>query len=904
MQDINLSSLAKLFLTAVMLFTVATVSAQSILEKRITAKEGQPLLEFLHEFESSNRVRFYYEDGWLENYKLTTSLDGLTLQEALTQLLENSDVRFVRLFGYAVIFFKDPSKDLVRDSLISTAGKRNLNVQEVVLGNRKEFTPGKKITIKGKVVDEDTGEPLAGVSVFVHGIEKHFVTNAAGQYEVSVLPGDYAVTLQYINYQEKLVSLAAFANGDLFVKLTENPITLEEVVVSEQAITGMRIGQTSLKMLDLKRSPSFLGIADVIKQIQLQTGVTTVSEAASGFNVRGGGADQNLVLFDGVPIFNTAHALGFFTAFNAEAINHASFYKGGIPAEYGGRASSVLDIVAKEGDYTKWKGSGSIGVVASDLTIGGPVKKDTSSLLLSVRASYSDWILNLLKTRYADIRDGSVFFYDGSLKYSHKLDNKSKLTFSAYTSHDKFRLANDTIFRWQNLALALRYDGQLSESLTYNAGLYFGQYTYHVEENDPPTAFDLQYKITYPSLKIDFNRDRALHRQTFGFHTTLYSFRPGELTPTSSESNKRKTIMPTERSIETALYFSDAFTWRERLHIDVGIRLSVYNRFGPGVVYQYDASMPREPRYVTDSVRFGSGEFIKTYIGPEPRLSLRYTLDQQSSVKVGYNRMYQYVHLVSNTATVTPVDIWQSSNTYFRPQRADQVSAGYFRHSKNNMIEVSAEAYYKWMKDLLEFKDGASLILNPQLETGLMSGIGKAYGAEFSVDKLKGRLTGGINYTYSRSLRKVSGKFDTEQVNNGDWYPSNYDQPHIVNVSWRYGLTQRVFFTGIFTYHTGRPVSLPVAGYIINETPITDFSKRNNFRIPDYHRLDLALVIEGTPRKRKRWEGKWIFSLYNVYGRKNAYSLLMVEQGGGVLKPYKLSLIGTAVPSITYSFNF
>jgi hypothetical protein len=656
-------------------------------------------------------------------------------------------------------------------------------------------------------------------------------------------------------------------------------------------------------MIDLSRSPSFLGEMDVIKTLQLQTGISTVSEVSTGFNVRGGGVDQNLVLYDGVPIFNTSHALGFFSAFNAEAIKETSFYKGGIPAEYGGRVSSVLSMTSKEGDYQNWHGNFGVGFVSSNLTLGGPIKKDSSSLILSLRSTYSDWILNFLQDGYKNIEQSSVSFYDGSMKYAQRLKNGGKLMVSAYKSSDKFQLATDSTSQWHNLALGVRYDNVFSNNYYYSLGLYAGKYSYQVSEDDPATAFNLGYSVFYPSLKFDVNRD-GQHKQSFGFQSTFYNFKPGDLNPTSDQSNSRSITMPDERSVESAIYFSDAFTWKERFHLDAGLRLSMYNRVGSGLVYNYEEGSPLEAKNVIDSTEYGSGEIMKTYGGVEPRLSIRYTIGRQSSIKLSYNRIYQYIHLVSNTAAVTPVDIWQSSNTYFKPQIADQVSLGYFRNSKEGVWQGFVEAFYKQTQNILDFKDGANLILNPKLETALLSGIGKSYGIEFSLKKAKGKLDAEINYTYSRSLREVNGSFDVEKINNGNSYPSNYDQPHIFNLNWRYSLSRKIFFSGIFTYHTGRPISIPLAAYKINESPIIDFSDRNTYRLADYHRLDLALVIEGSNKKSKRIKSEWAFSIYNVYGRKNPYSAYFAYSQGGPVKSYQISLIGVAVPSLSYGLKF
>jgi hypothetical protein len=404
-------------------------------------------------------------------------------------------------------------------------------------------------------------------------------------------------------------------------------------------------------------------------------------------------------------------------------------------------------------------------------------------------------------------------------------------------------------------------------------------------------------------VKLDFNYEGE-HKLSFGVHHTWYDFAPGSLTPTTAESNVKEIHMLHERSSESALYLSDAFYWREKFLLEAGLRASLYNRVGRGTTYQYAEDQPRQPQNVVDSTVYGAGENMKTYIGLEPRLSLRYTLTAFASVKLGYNRMYQYMHLVSNTAAITPVDIWQSSNTYFKPQVADQISLGYYRAILDNTYEAYVEGFYKTTDNVLDFKDGANLILNKNLETALLPGKADAYGVEVSGSKVKGRLLTTLSYTYSRSWRKVDGPLDEEKVNEGKRYPSNYDQPHVVQLTWRYGISRRIFFSGNFIYHTGRPMSLPIAGYSVDGVPVMTFSDRNKYRIPDYHRLDLAFIIEGTHKRKKILDGTWVLSFYNAYGRKNAYSVFFQDNGKGFYKPYKLSVVGSIVPSLSYSFKF
>jgi hypothetical protein len=895
---------AALLIFVLLIFSSTPIIAQDALDSLlIRVEKKEPLLDLIERVQQTNSIRFFYREEWLRPFVARPLNEPQTLRSILLNVFDESEMDFEFLYNYAVILYKNPARELLRDSIISSADARQVTVEQISIGSKEELDPGETSVLRGIIRDFSTNHPIPGATVFVHGINLNTQTDANGRFQLKLKSGEYAVEFRFINYKEKIVNLRVYSSGELSVELEETPTVLEEIVVSDQSITTRRAGQSALKMVDVSRAPAFMGEVDVIRMLQTQAGVTSVSEASTGFNVRGGSVDQNLVLFDGVPVFNTSHALGFFTAFNSEAIRDVSLYKAGIPAEFGGRVSSVLNMTSKEGSFKKWSGEVGLGIVSGNFIVGGPLKRDTSSLMVSFRSSYSDWILNVLRSEYQDINESSVFFYDGTLKSVTNLRKGARLTISSYLSQDRFKLTNDTINQWQNLTFSARYDRQLRSNLYFSAGLYGGRYMFEMSDEEPAAAFNLKYKVLFPSLKFDFNRD-GVHKQTFGFHVTYYSFYPGDLKPSGTQTDKTLIKMPGENSVESALYISDAFYWGNKIHVEAGLRQSLFNRIGSGLVYRYQDNKPLEPRNVVDSLVYSSGQIMKTYAGLEPRLSVRYIQNNRSSIKLSYNRNFQYIHLVSNTASVTPVDIWQSSNTYFKPQIADQVSIGYFRNSSNTIWEIYVDTYYKYIQNILDFKDGANLILNRKLETALLQGINQSYGAEVSIEKTKGRLVGSANYTFSRSLRKIDRSFQSEKVNEGNYYPSNFDQPHSVNLNWRYSLTRKVFFSGAFTYHTGRPVSLPRVAYEVNESPIIDFSERNNYRLKDYHRLDLALVIEGTNKKKKILEGQWTISVYNLYGRKNPYSAFFRYNVAGAVMPFQISLIGVPIPSITYGLKF
>ncbi len=681
---------------------------------------------------------------------------------------------------------------------------------------------------------------------------------------------------------------------------------------SYREVTTTNIGQLQFLVAEIKKKPTLLGEVDIIKQLQTMPGVTTVGEAATGFNVRGGSVDQNLILYDGVPVMNSSHAFGFFSAFNADAVHDVTFYRGGIPAQYGGRASSVLDIKSQDGDYQKWKVNGGIGMLASNLTISGPIDKDKTSISLSGRTTYSRLdLVHSIRTKYADLKNSTLTFYDGTAKLAHKFNDRSKLSLTYYTSQDKFGLGGDSTYSWHNQAASLKYDHIFSSRLHAAFTVGLGSYGYEVSNKNLYSSFNLNYSLTFPTMLANFNWQAGAHKISFGAQSTYYSFMPGNLDPNSSLSNTQSIHIDQQRSLESGIFVGDGISLDAKNYVEAGLRLSVFNSIGPATVNTYKPGLPLEVFNQTGTAQYNG--VYNTYHGLEPRLSLRHSFSETASVKAGFNRIYQYMQLVSNTAAITPVDIWQPSNTFFKPQVADQVSIGYYRSFKSHVFEAFIEGFYKKIQNVLDFKDGAQLILNDHLETDLLQGRARAYGIEFSLAKTVGRFSGNINYTYSRSLRTFASINSDQTINSGQEFPSNYDQPNIVNVGWKYDFSRRFSFTGNFTYHTGRPISYPLRSYFVNNVPILDFSNRNEFRIPDYHRLDIAFVLAGNHKRNKLWSGNWTLSFYNVYGRRNPYSVFFKNSGteqyngfssSGTFKAYQLSIIGVVLPSLTYSFKF
>lgn len=897
----------KSFIISFFLLGALMAQGQSVLEHKLDGSEkGKTLQSYLEELEKSQSVNFFFLPEWINGIIIEKDYAGQTLQYLLKDLFLGSDLNYLEFDRHTVVLVKDPTQAIQHTTLLNTAVREQKKIEETQFGKPDLAIRNKKVWVRGSVKGKG-GEALVGASVYFTNLSSGATTDVQGNFQVQVPAGEHIVTVSYVNYEEKIVNLKAYEDGLLNLDLEEIPTVLEEVVVQDranrEAVTS-NIGRVELSMKEIKRSPSFMGEVDLIKQIQVLPGVTTAGEAASGFNVRGGSADQNLILYDGMPIFNSSHVFGFFSAFNSEAVRDVTFYRGGIPAEFGGRISSVLDIHSREGDNEKWKGGAGIGAITSNFHIGGPIVKNKTTFAASVRTTYSDWLINSIRTNYIDLTNSSVTFYDASMKLSHKFSDRTKISLSAYTSRDQFRLQGDSTYRWNNLLGSVQLDHIFNSKLNGYIHAGFGSYGYEVTDDSQVNGFNLSYKITYPSIKTGIQYQVGKHKITAGLQAQYYGFNPGTLKPTSPLSNIKFIQIEDQQSLETGVYIGDNYNLNEKINIEAGVRYSMFSSIGPGSVNIYKPGLPLELPNLTNVVKYNSGETIKSYNGLEPRLSFRYSISPTSSVKFGYNRIYQYLHLVTNTTAITPIDIWQPSGYYFKPQMADQFSIGYFRTSKDKTYDMFIEFYQKKIDNILDFKDGARLILNQQIETDLLQGKGNAYGVETQITKSLGRLTGSVSYTYSRSLRTIQGPTASESINNGKEYASNFDQPHVINISWKYNISRRYFFTGNFTYRTGRPVTTPLSGFTIDNISVSNFSDRNEYRIPDYHRLDFALVLEGSHKRKKLFDGTWTFSIFNVYGRKNPFTIFFKEASNGTLVPYQLSIIGTALPSITYSVKF
>jgi hypothetical protein len=663
------------------------------------------------------------------------------------------------------------------------------------------------------------------------------------------------------------------------------------------------MGIERLSIKSIKQVPVVFGEADILRVVLTLPGVTSVGEASTGFNVRGGSADQNLILFDDATVYNPSHLLGFFSAFNPDVVKGVELYKSVIPVKYGGRLSSVLDVATKDGNDKKISGTGGLGLLTSKFTIEGPLKKDKTSFILGGRTTYSNWLLKAIPNdAYSNSK---ASFYDVNIHVSHSVNSKNNIYLTGYLSNDNFRFDNDTTYKYGNKNLIVKWKHIFNNKLYSIMSAGADHYQYDVSSNsNPVNSYRLDYNINQTNFKADFTYTaNNIHSFNFGLNSIYYKLHPGNFLPSGSQSLVTPNILPAEQGVESAAYLGYRYNVSASLSFDAGVRYSMFNYLGPHDTYSYVAGLPREPATIKDTTSHASGKIIKTYQDPEYRFSLRYALSGDASVKVGFNTLRQYIHQLSNTIAISPTDIWKLSDVNIKPLAGQQFSLGFYKNFNSNNIETSLEVYYKTLTNIIDFKSGASLLLNHHIETDVINSKGKAYGAELLIKKLSGKLNGWLSYTYSRTLLKTDDALAGEKINRGDYYPASYDKPNTVNLISNYKFSHRLSLSVNMVYSTGRPITLPIAVYYSNGAPRLLYSERNEYRIPDYFRTDLSVNLDGNYKLKQAVHNSWSFGIYNLTARKNVYSAFFVTENGKV-KGYQLSIFGTAIPFISYNFRF
>ena len=760
--------------------------------------------------------------------------------------------------------------------------------------------------MSGYLSSAETGKPLGDALVFIEELKTGTTTDSLGYYEIALPQGRYQVVFQSLGLKEASRKLKLYASGQMDVKLDALILQMEEIVVAadrKESVLGVQMGVEALKLETIEELPTLLGEVDIVRSALMLPGVQSTGEFSSGINVRGGGADQNLILLNGAPVFNASHLFGFSSSFSPDVVEGFELYKSSIPAKYGGRISSVLDIQMKEGDLEKWSLSGGISPVTSRVTVEGPLAKEQSSIIVSGRATYSNWILKRLEN--ASFRNSKANYYDISARYKTRFtNNNDRFDISAYLSNDAFQLNGDTTFSYQNRNVVANYQHEFSDKLY---GTFSGIYSYYNfdvnNEKQPVNSFDLDYQINYLEGRAHFSYAAdEKHQVNFGLSLVNYRLDPGRIQPNALESIVKPRELETEKALEGSLYVSDEWTLSDVFSISAGLRYTQYFFLGPKTVFDYRENAARIEKNIIGSTEYGKGELVQTYGGPEYRLSLRYSLGANNSIKAAVNRNRQYLSMLFNSATVSPTATWKLSDQHILPQTGDQVSLGFFRNMLEDRLEFSVEGYYKIIQDMVEYKAGAELLLNEHLETDIVNGEGRAYGLEFLLKKHGRKLNGWMSYTYSRTRFRANSPFPEDRINQGEWFPSNFDKPHDFSLVGYYKVSRRFSLSTNVLYSTGRPVTVPVAKYLFANGVRLHYSRRNEFRVPYYFRWDLSINIEGNHKIKKLAHSSWSLSLYNVTGRRNAYSVYFVSDGSNA-QGYKLSIFGQPFLTLTYNFR-
>jgi hypothetical protein len=881
----------------------------------------------ISELRKQTSLKFYYFPGWVKGKILTVNADKTNIESLLNQVTRQTGLNYI-IDGNNVIFTKGMniktnfSEDYLRlkqqQKIATDTVKYSIALAEenksseinpeyrlVKIGNQSAV-PGKPdATLHGYIRNVETGEPLVGVIIYFEKLKKGDVTNAYGFYSVTIPKGQYRIEYRNVGLRTTYRNIDIQGDGELDVEMKIQLTALNEVMVtakSEDKMRNISMGVEKISFKSLMQLPTGMGEPDLIKSALLLPGIQSAGEAASGFNVRGGSTDQNLFLLNGASIINSSHFFGFFSGFNSDMIKDITLYKSSIPAKYGGRVSSVMDITLKEGSRRELKAYGSVGPVSGKFTVEAPIVKDKSSLILSTRATYSDWLLRMLDDK--QLKKSHAGFYDIQGNFTYELDKYNSLYLSGYYSHDNFDYYKEDAFDYNSLASTARWKHIFNPRLFSTFSAIVSNYDYTTDSRlDPTNLYSVKYALQQYNIKADFDYKPSIKSKIgFGINSYWYSLMPGERRPLGDASGISYKQLRSETAIESAVFFNYEYELTPQITLSAGLRYSTFMELGPNSKFIYQPNQPRNTTTLIDTVFYHSGEVIKFYNGPEPRVALNLNLSYTSSLKIGYNRMYQYIHMISSTTSMAPTDIWKLSDSYLRPQIGDQVSIGYYKNLRSNTLEGSVEVYYKKMSDIIDYKGGAQLLMNEHLETDVINGFGKAYGIEFMLEKKNGQLTGWFNYTYSRVFHKIDGQFNEEKVNNGEFFSANYDKPHNFKLVANYKFSRRVNMTTNFFYTSGRPYTMYLGLYNFKDVPRVYYSERNAFRMEDYIRLDLAATVNGNLKAKKLNHGSWTISIYNVLGRKNPYSVYfkLVNQK---VTGYKLSIFGQPIFTVSYNFK-
>ncbi len=889
-----------------------------------------PFQEFTGSVEEQTGASFYFYDTWVKGIRVTASGKGLSLHQVLTRVLLPAGIyHYIDEFGHIYLNPEEPylpslsyldrsGTRVLQDTLpdegagITTAEQRYIEghqsgmLETLVVGNDQRETGQKEVFIHGKIVEAESGEPLIGATIYLEDLKKGAATDVDGRFSLLVEPGKHRVTFNCMGMEPREYILQVNSGGTLEILMEPALIPITEVVVRASKydnVRGSQMGFERLNYQTIKEVPVVLGEKDLLKVALMLPGVQSVGEGSSGFNVRGGSSDQNMITVNRVPVYNSAHLFGFFTSFSPDIVRDFSLFKSNLPASYGGRLSSMFDITARQGNMNNFSARGGISPITGHVALEGPIIKNRSAFVVSARSTYSDWILRRLED--PELRDSKASFYDLAASVTLEPDEKNLWKAFGYYSSDAFTLGTTNRYAYSNAGGSVNLRHMYGSRLTGDMALVFGQYRFNTINTElESAAYSHDYRIDHYELKADHTwLSLGRHKFTFGANGIFYDLNKGLVEPYGENSLRFPVDLGSERGVELAGYIADEITLAKRLTVYLGFRYSGFMNLGPAEVLLYDEGSGRRPGNVRDTLMFSAGQVVKAYSGPEPRISLTYLTGSNNSVKVSYNRVQQYIMMLSNTIAISPTDQWKLVDYHLRPPFVDQYSAGYYQNLPDLGISASVEAYYKQVKDVLDYKDGADFISSPHTETQVVQGDQEAYGVELMIRKNSGQLNGWLAYSYSRSWMLFNSPVPVESINDGLSYPSNYDRPHSLNVVANYKVSRRLGFSYTLEYITGRPVTYPISIYYQNGTQYLDYSDRNQYRIPDYFRMDLSINLEGNLKRNKLAHSFWMLSVYNLTGRKNAYSVYFRKEEGSI-NGYKLAIFGRPVITLSWNFKF
>ena len=880
--------------------------------------------EFIEEIESTSNIKFYYDPQWVDSLYVSAHFNNISIGQALRQILKNLNLHYyLDSRGNIIITESDIQTELTEKWINTDSIKRNIHLNNDYSENAinkyvdkddkdriEEITFGTKnnkngtATITGYIKDQETGEPLIGANIFIEGSGSGALSDAEGHYMINIKCGTYKIGFKYLGMTIIYKKVNLFSDGQININLPKDFVALTEVVITENKynnVKGNQIGLERLSVKEIKELPYAMGERDILKATLLLPGIQTVGEASAGINVRGGAADQNLFIFNNIPIFNTSHFLGMFSAFNADLIKDFKLYKSNIPIEFGGRISSVFDIRSKQGNKNNFSMKGGLSPITGKLSFEGPLIQNKSSYSIGIRSTYSNWLLRQINN--PDIKNSNIYFDDITANITDEINENNQISVFAYFSIDNYTLASNINYNYSNVGTSLNWKHIFNKKLYSNSSAVYSNYNFKETNkllSDYPYTYNHQLKYfeinqSYTYLPV------SNHELKFGFNSVLYQINPGAFNPIDSSNYQGKTFEK-EKALESAIYLGDTYEINPKLSASGGLRFSLYNYLGQKTVFTYLGNEPLSDHSVIDTTFYPNFKTIKSYTGIDVRFSLRYLINDNNSIKVGYSHNNQYLFMLSNTASISPTDKWKLCDPFSKPIVGDQYNIGYYFSFNKNNYDASIEAYYKENKNVSDYKNGADLAKNEYIERDILSGFGRDYGFELMIKKNKGKLTGWVNYFYSLSEFRFKGKTASETINRGFYYPSNYDKPHNINIVANYRNFRRISISADFVYSTGRPYTGPTFQYALNDHVILNYSDRNQLRIPDYYRIDLSFNLDGNLLRKKIAHSFWSVTIYNLTGRKNAYSVFS-EVRDGKIRTYKVSIFSVPVFSVSYNFK-